>query len=294
MTEILVVSGKGGTGKTSITAALASCFENLVLADCDVDASDLHLIFEPKVQQTHNFISGHEAVIKQKDCNKCLKCLDACRFNAIKKDEEGSVYINAIACEGCGVCSWICPSKAIDFNESLCGQWFFSETRYGSMVNAKLKPAAENSGKLVSEVRFKAKLTAQENNIEVVLIDGPPGIGCPVIASMTGVEYVLIVTEPSLSGLHDLERVATLAKHFGSKIFVCINKCDINEEISRKIESIAEEKGITVLGKIPYDNSFTKAQIAKKTIIEYEDSLAKKEVQKLFCALRKELEKGDK
>ncbi len=293
MKEILIVSGKGGTGKTSITAALASMFENAVLADCDVDASDLHLIFEPNILKTYDFISGHEAKIRQNDCTNCGRCIDVCRFDSIKKDEEGRVYIDAIACEGCGVCAWTCKRNAIDFEDSLCGQWFFSETRYGPMVYAKLKAAAENSGKLVSEVRFNAKMTAQDSEIETVIIDGPPGIGCPVIASMTGVNYVLIVTEPTLSGMHDMERVMTLAKHFGVKMFVCINKCDINEDVACQIESIAQERGIKVLGKIPYDKAFTKAQIAKKTVIETEDSAAKSALLDLYNELVKEINEGE-
>lgn len=292
MREILVVSGKGGTGKTSITAALASLYENVIVADCDVDAADLHLILEPKVMQTNDFISGHEAVVRQKDCSQCLKCIDICKFDAVKKDEDGNVYIDAIACEGCGVCTWTCPENSIDFNESYCGQLFFSEMRYGPMIHAKLNLAAENSGKLVAEVRFKAKMTSMESNIEIVIIDGPPGIGCPVMASMTGVDYVLVVAEPTLSGMHDMKRVISLAKHFGSKIFICINKYDINEELSREIEDIAIKSNIPLVGKIPYDKAFTKAQINKKTIIEYDDSSAKDAVSNMFYLLNKEIDKG--
>lgn len=294
MTEILIISGKGGTGKTSITAALAAHFESCVLADCDVDASDLHLILTPDIRQTNDFISGHEAKIRQEDCTKCLKCFDACRFDAIKKDGKGSIFIDAIACEGCGVCSWVCPKRAIDFNESSCGQWFFSETRFGPMIHAKLTAAAENSGKLVSEVRFQAKLTSKETGIETVLIDGPPGIGCPVIASMTGVDYVLIVTEPTLSGLHDMERVFTLAKHFGAKILVCVNKCDINKEIACDIECKAKQSGIPVIGKIPYDKAFTQAQINRKTVTEYGKSAAQNAIKDLFKILNKETTKETK
>ena len=290
MREILVVSGKGGTGKTSITASLAALQKNSVLADCDVDASDLHLVLTPNIRQTTNFISGHEAVIRPDDCTGCLKCQKACRFGAIKQDGQGSVYIDTIACEGCGVCVWTCPVRAVDFVDGIRGQWFFSETRFGPMIHAKLNAGAENSGKLVSEVRFNAKMTAQQSGIETVLIDGPPGIGCPVIAAMTGVDYVLIVTEPTLSGMHDMERVAELARHFAAKVFLCVNKCDINPEIAAKIEENAKRDGIPVIGKIPYDSSFTRAQIMKKTVTELEENPARDAVEKMWNELNKAME----
>ena len=294
MREILVVSGKGGTGKTSITAALAAHLENSVLADCDVDAADLHLVLTPNIRQTTNFVSGHEAQIRPEDCTGCLQCQRACRFDAIKRDGEGSVYIDAIACEGCGVCAWICPVRAVDFDESVCGQWFFSNTRFGPMIHAKLKAGAENSGKLVSEVRFRAKFAAQELGADTILIDGPPGIGCPVIAAMTGVDYVLIVTEPTLSGMHDMERVAELAGHFKAKTLLCINKYDINSEITDKIEENAEKNNIPVIGKIPYDKAVTRAQIAKKTITELGESAAQKALMQLWRELNKQISEENK
>ena len=290
MREILVVSGKGGTGKTSITASLASLFGNSVLADCDVDASDLHLVLTPNIRQTTDFVSGHEAKIRPDDCTGCLKCRKACRFDAIKQDGAGSVYIDTIACEGCGVCAWICPVRAIDFKESVCGQWFFSQTRFGPLIHAKLNAGAENSGKLVSEVRFQAKFTARENGIETVLIDGPPGIGCPVIAAMTGVDFVLIVTEPTLSGMHDMERVAELARHFKAKILLCINKYDINPEIAAEMEKNAGENDIPVIGRIPYDKAVTRAQIMKKAVTELEECPARDAVERLWHSLKNEIE----
>lgn len=291
MKEILVVSGKGGTGKTSITAALATHFENIVLADCDVDASDLHLILTPQLRHAESFISGHEAKVRQDDCIGCMKCYDACRFGAVTKDERGSVFIDAIACEGCGVCSWVCPVQAVDFTECDCGQWFFSETRYGPMIHAKLAPAAENSGKLVSEVRFQAKLTASDTGLDTVLIDGPPGIGCPVIASMTGVGYVLVVTEPTLSGEHDMKRVISLARHFDTNVYLCINKYDINPEMTAQIEEEASRNSIPVIGKIPYDKAFTQAQIKGETVAEYAKGPAAQAVENLFTELKKQIYK---
>ncbi len=293
MKEILIVSGKGGAGKTSITAALAFLFNDSVIADCDVDASDLHLIFEPEILEKHSFISGHEAVVSKDECRNCGVCTQVCKFDAIKKDENGSIFIDAIACEGCGVCVWSCPVSAIEFNESTCGQWFFSSTRRGPMIHAKLFPAAENSGKLVGEVRFRAKLTAKDDNADVILIDGPPGIGCPVIASMTGVDYVLLVAEPTISGMHDIKRVMDLTRHFGVKSLLCINKYDINKEVALQICDIAKEKDIPVIGKIPYDSSFTKAMIAKKTVVEIEDSAAKDALENLFINLKNEIKKGE-
>ncbi|MCK5128296.1 MAG: ATP-binding protein [Clostridiales bacterium] len=269
MKQILIVSGKGGTGKTSITASLASYFESLVLVDCDVDASDLYLILKPEVQQTFDFISGHTAHILQKDCTQCSMCLNVCKFDAVKVGNKGTLCIDAIDCEGCGVCIWMCPQKAIEFPESLCGQWFFSNTRHGPMVHAKLAIGAENSGKLVSEIRGYATKIAKNQKKDIILIDGPPGIGCPVIASLTGVDCVVVVTEPTLSAIHDMERIIALAKHFGISTYVCINKSDINEELTQTIKKRIKVLDVELVGEIPYDTAFTRAQVQKKSIVEY-------------------------
>jgi MinD superfamily P-loop ATPase len=267
MRELVIVSGKGGTGKTSVTASLAALADQPVICDCDVDAADLHLILEPKIRENHDFRSGHEAVIRESDCIGCGICQDVCRFGAVIDDVE-TFSIDPIACEGCGVCVHFCPQKAIDFPESLCGKWFVSDTRLGPMVHAKLGVAAENSGKLVSLVRTEAKHLAEEENRRMVIVDGPPGIGCPVIASITGASQVLIVTEPTVSGEHDLERVMGLARHFQIPSLVCVNKWDINEEMTIRIEQKARDLGAGIAGRIRYDQAVTRAQILQKTIVE--------------------------
>ena len=234
MKELVVISGKGGTGKTSITASFAVLADRPVIADCDVDASDLHLVLSPQIKECHEFRSGHEAVIRQDDCIGCGECLSHCRFKAVqvsgKPGQRAQFFIDPVSCEGCGVCVRFCPEHAIDFPERLCGEWMISETRCGPMVHARLGTAAENSGKLVSTVRREAKRIAKENNSPLIITDGPPGIGCPVIASVTGASLVLAVTEPTVSGEHDLKRVLSLARHFSIPALVCVNKWDINPE----------------------------------------------------------------
>ncbi len=275
MKEIVIISGKGGTGKTSLTASFALLTSNSVLVDCDVDAADLHLILTPYNSITHDFYSGNIAVIDQDKCQKCNKCRQICRFNAIRRqpDEIGGEYsVNPLACEGCGVCVYFCPAKAISFPERNCGEWYISDTRNGKMVHARLGIGAENSGKLVSLIRQKAKETALENSNDLIIIDGPPGIGCPVIASLTGTDLVIIVTEPSLSGQHDLKRVLKLTKHFGIKALLVINKWDINPEMTEKIENQALENDVITLGRIPYDSVFTTAQVNGKAVVEMPDS----------------------
>jgi len=266
--EIVVISGKGGTGKTSISASLAYLSKDCIVADCDVDAADLYLLLKPISIEKHDFYSGHIAEINQDKCTGCGTCKSLCRFDAIKEDSNSKFRVEPTSCEGCKVCVEFCPEKAIDFPERLCGVWMKSETRVGFMVHAKLGVAAENSGKLVSLIRGEARKLAQEQGKNLIIIDGPPGVGCPVIASVTGATDVLVVTEPTLSGIHDLERVLSLANHFRIKSLVCINKFDLNPEMSEKIENIAKDLGAKVIGKIRYDNLVTKAQIEAKTIVE--------------------------
>ena len=265
MKEMIVISGKGGTGKTSVMAAFASLANGKVLCDADVDAADLHLIMAPDVQERQTFQSGNTAVINKDKCTECGLCKELCRWDAI----SGEFQVDSIACEGCGVCVYFCPEEAIDFPMDTCGEWFVSDTRFGPMVHARLGIAEENSGKLVTLVRKEAQKLAEAKNLDLILTDGPPGVGCPVIASIGGADAVLIVTEPTVSGVHDMERVVQLAEHFRMPATVCINKFDINIEMSMEIERFSQNKGLTFLGRIPFDPIFTKAMVQGQTIYEY-------------------------
>jgi MinD superfamily P-loop ATPase len=271
MKQITVISGKGGTGKTVITAALAALAQNKVMADCDVDAADLHLLLHPTVKETHEFKGGKKAILNEELCTNCGRCVEVCRFDAIRQQED-RIVIDPIACEGCGVCSLICPVEAIQMQENLSGEWFVSDTEYGIMVHARLAVAEENSGKLVSTVRQNARTIAQKNDLDLVIVDGPPGIGCPVIASITGVDLVVAVTEPTLSAISDLERVLSLIRHFKIEPVVLINKYDLNLENTEKITDFCERENIGIVGKIPFDHAFTKAMVQGKTIMRDHDS----------------------
>ena len=266
MKEIVIISGKGGTGKTSIIAAFASLVENKVLCDADVDAADLHLIMDPEVKEHHDFESGHTAIINQDKCTECGLCRDLCRWDAISED----FVVDSIECEGCGVCYYFCPEKAIDFPLNTCGEWYLSETRFGPMAHARLGIAEENSGKLVTLIRQEGKKLAEKNNLDLLLTDGPPGIGCPVIASLGGATAVLIVTEPTVSGRHDMERVAELAAFFKIPAMMCVNKFDLNPSAGEAIEAFARERDISVIGRVPFDPAFTKAMVQGKTIVEFD------------------------
>ncbi len=270
--ELVVISGKGGTGKTSLTASFAVLADNAVIADCDVDAADLHLVLAPRVLERHEFRSGHEAIIRMEQCVGCGVCLDYCRFDAVRMSGEvaGSpaFAVDPVSCEGCGVCVRFCPAKAIAFPERVCGEWMISDTRCGPMVHARLGLAAENSGKLVSIVRREARRIAEENGNGLIIVDGPPGIGCPVISSLTGASRVLVVTEPTVSGEHDLERVLALTKHFSIPTSVCINKWDINPQMTERIEKKAGEADARIVGRIRYDNGVTKAQLRQLSVVE--------------------------
>jgi len=274
--EVVILSGKGGTGKTSLVACFAALAEKKVLADCDVDAADLHLILKPHVLHEEEFIGGSKAMIRKDDCTSCGECFLVCRFDAVRQseDEKGefTYTIDNISCEGCGVCVDICPAGAIDFPEQVSGLWYISDTRHGPMVHAKLGIAEENSGKMVTVVRKAAQRIAEEKGLPLVLIDGPPGIGCPVMAAATGTDLIVAVSEPTLSGMHDLERVVKLAEHFQTPISVIVNKSDLNKENTDKIISLCRKNNVFVLGELPYDHDVTKAQIKGLSVVEYTDT----------------------
>ena len=288
MKELVVISGKGGTGKTSIVAAFAALAKNAVLADCDVDAADLHLVLEPDVKQTSDFSGGKQASIVTEKCIGCSKCKELCRFDAINFDGpandivEKTFTVDPVSCEGCKVCVEFCPADAIEFKDAINGQWFISDTRFGTMVHAKLGIAEENSGKLVFLIRKETKRIAEEQKKDLIIIDGSPGIGCPVIASITGADLVLIVTEPTLSGKHDLERVAELAAGFNIPVLVAINKFDLNSDMAEQIEKDVLKQNIKVVGKIRYDKAFTKAQIMKTSVVEYTSGAVTEDVKALW------------
>jgi MinD superfamily P-loop ATPase len=264
MRKMTILSGKGGTGKTTITASLAVLSSEAVLADCDVDASNLHLLLKPKVKETIEFKGLNLAVIDPEKCIQCGLCEEKCRFDAIN-----DFVVDSIHCEGCKVCVQICPVQAIDFVERVCGHAYISETRYGPLSHARLIPGMENSGKLVTLVRQNAKKLAEEGGHELVLVDGPPGIGCPVIASLADIDKGLVVVEPTLSGIHDLERALELLEHFKVEPLVCVNKKDLNEENTEAIERFCSEKEIDVVGLVPFDPVVTEAMVAGKPVVDY-------------------------
>lgn len=285
MKELVVVSGKGGTGKTSVLGALASLAENAVLADCDVDAANLHVLLKPDVQTQSDFIGGKIAYIDSDKCTSCGVCRDVCRFDAITPDFK----VDEIACEGCGVCVWNCPEEAISFEKHVNGDWFISTTRFGDMVHAKLGIAEENSGKLVTLVRNEAKKLAGEKKKNLLLVDGPPGTGCPVIAAIGGADTVLIVVEPTLSAIHDMKRVIKLARHFGVPATVAINKSDLNTELTTEIESFCKNENLPIVGHIPYDLDIVRAQMNGQTIMEFDNDMLKKHFSELWNNLKSNL-----
>ncbi len=277
MKEIVVLSGKGGTGKTTIVGSLAALAKGTALADCDVDAADLHLLLRPTVAEEHEFWSGSSATIDERKCNQCSLCEERCRFRAIQ-----NYKVDAIACEGCGLCSQICPTQAISMKDNLAGKWFVSETAYGPLVHARLGVAQENSGKLVATVRRKAKEIAKKRGLAYIISDGPPGIGCPVISSLSGADLALLITEPTLSGRYDLERVLGVCSHFGVPALVGINKYDINEENTRIIEEHCSTRGVKVVGRIPFDNIVTEAMVHGQPLVAYANNGISRQIETLW------------
>lgn len=286
MKELVVISGKGGSGKTTMVAALSQLADKPVLCDADVDAADLHLILSPNVKESHEFTAGHTASINLDKCTRCGKCIELCRFNAISPD----FVVDPLECEGCGVCYYFCEEGAVDFPENLSGHWYMSDCRFGPMVHAKLGIAEENSGKLVTLVRKEAGQIAEANGHEMVITDGPPGVGCPVIAAIGGASGVLIVTEPTLSGRHDMERVVELARHFSVPALLCINKYDLNESISEGIRKFAEQHNVPCVGQVPFDPAMTKSMVQAQTLFEYDpDAPACAAVREIWARLREEV-----
>ena len=285
MKEIVVISGKGGTGKTSIVASFAALADKKVLADCDVDAADLHLVLNPRIERREDFSGGKKAKIVEDECIACDRCIEECRFDAIAypASKNGNVpFVDPIFCEGCGVCVRVCPVEAISFEPVVNGEWYVSSTNYGPMVHARLGMAEGNSGKLVTLIRQEARDIAQREGLEYIIIDGSPGIGCPVIASITGADLVLVITEPTLSGQHDLLRVSELTSHFGIPTVVCVNKWDLNPAITEQIEREAGSHGVKAAGRIRYDTAITKAQIMKTSVIEYTDGAVSGDIKAVW------------
>jgi MinD superfamily P-loop ATPase len=276
--EITVLSGKGGTGKTSVTASLAVLAQNAVLTDCDVDAPDLHMLLKPEVLEKQEFKASRVAVMDQELCVQCGKCEEHCRFGAIE-----NLIIDPVLCEGCGVCAYICPVAAIELEKRVSGYAFISKTKYGPMSHALLNPGEENSGKLVSLVRKNAKKVAEKENCDLIINDGPPGIGCPVIASVGGVDVGLIVVEPTLSGIHDMERALGLLKHFKIPSLICVNKYDLNEDNTARIAEFCSSNDVKIVGKIPFDSIVTEAMVAGKPIVEYSpESRVSKAIEEMW------------
>jgi MinD superfamily P-loop ATPase len=282
MKEVVVLSGKGGTGKTSIVASFASLARSKVLADCDVDAADLYLLLKPVVEEEREFWSGQVAFIDAERCTECGLCQDLCRFEAIRDFE-----VDPVSCEGCGFCYQVCPVDAIAMEDSMAGHWFISETKYGYLCHARLGIAQENSGKLVALVRQNAKLIAERQNLDYIITDGPPGIGCPVISSLSGASLALLVTEPTLSAMHDLERVTGVCRHFGVPVLVCVNKYDLNEENTYQIESYCDEQGIEVAAKISFDNVITEAIVQGVPVVEYSNNKVTQQIKELWQIISK-------
>lgn len=285
MKEVVIISGKGGTGKTIIAGAFAALAKGKVLADCDVDAADLHLLLDPKTEESHTFKSGVTAFTHKKYCEGCGACSMVCRFEAVRKDFS----IDPVSCEGCGFCSLVCPKNAIEMKLNTSGEWFISQTRFGPMVHARLGIAEENSGKLVSLVRKKAREIASDRNFDLIIIDGSPGMSCPVIASITGAYCAVVVIEPTLSGLHDAERVIDVAGHFDIPVKVIINKYDLNYDITKKIEEWSKSRDIEILGKVVFSKTVVESVVRGKTIIEYSNSKVAGTLIKIWKKLEGEL-----
>ncbi|OQX54644.1 MAG: (4Fe-4S)-binding protein [Candidatus Aminicenantes bacterium 4484_214] len=290
MKQLTVISGKGGTGKTTITGTLAVLAQNKIIVDADVDAANLFLLLNPQIKESHKFFGGHKAVIDYSLCSGCGECIPICRFQAIHQDSSNQVFIDSLSCEGCHICSYVCPPKAIKMEENLSGNWFISETEYGLFVHARLEPGEENSGKLVTEIRKKATQLADKLSAGLIIIDGPPGIGCPVIASLSGSDLTLVVTEPTPAGISDLERAIQVARHFKTKVACCVNKYDLNLERSREIEDWCRRENIPFYGHIPFTEEVIKSLHQNQPYLRlYPQGKASSALRNLWERIKKEL-----
>jgi len=295
MKELVILSGKGGVGKTTVVASLAVLSGQAVLADCDVDAPDLHLVLDPQVRHREDCIGGSKAHIRPALCTACGKCEELCRFEAIFYDgpkgprAARTFRVDRLACQGCGVCAWFCPEEAIEMTPEVCGECYVSQTRCGPMVHARLTPGAENSGKMVTHLRRMAQAQAHQHRHPLILCDGAPGIGCPVIASLTGASFALLIAEPTPSGLHDFRRAAQLTQQMAVPALLAINKADLNEEVSGQLEELARQLGIDPLGRIPYDPQVARAQIARKTVVEFSGGPAAEAIRTLWREIERRL-----
>lgn len=283
MKELTILSGKGGAGKTSVTAAIASFAKNTIFCDNDVDAADLHLIFNPDIIEQHRFSSGNVAFINSEKCSNCGICEGLCRFDAIHRNDSNLLKINPLQCEGCRLCERTCPENAILSTENFNNKWFVSQTRFGTLVHAEMGPGEENSGKLVTRIRKKAYDLASEIDAEFIINDGPPGIGCSAIASVTGTDLVVLVIEPTISGLHDAKRLITLVGSLGISISAIINKFDINPAFTKIVEEYLEENKIPIIGRLPFSTKMVESMVQNKSIVEYApDTLISKEVYSIW------------
>lgn len=279
--QLTVISGKGGTGKTTVSSSFAALAENPVIADCDVDAADMHLILHPEITEKYDFFGLQTAHIDYSKCNSCGICAKSCRFGAI----DLRFSIDSYKCEGCAVCAYVCPENAITMTDKKAGEYYCSETRFGPLVHARLEIGEEASGKLVSHVRRRAMEVARERSKDLIIIDGPPGTGCALIAAITGADIVLIVTEPTLSGIHDMQRVADVAKHFRIPVAVCINKYDINREITGQISDYCKDRGMDIAGMLPYSKSPVEAMLSGRTVIEMSDDTFSAKIRTMWQKL---------
>lgn len=284
MIEIVILSGKGGTGKTSLAATFAHLSSQRVLCDLDVDAPDLHLLLQPEIDRRELFVSGNEARILGEKCEECGLCAELCRFDAVVAT-DGPPRIDPIRCEGCGVCVDFCPAEAIEFPEKECGEWYLSQTRFGSMVHAQLFAGEENSGRLVALLRQQARQLAESLGADWILSDGPPGIGCPVISSLSGASLAVIVTEPTPSGRHDLQRVVDLCAHFQVPAGIIVNKADLNPQLTDQIKADSTAAGLTLLGEVPHDPVITRAMVQGQAVTEYEDGPFSAQLRRIWQAI---------